>query len=126
MTSTLYVGIDVAKDSFDAASEPAGLKLSLPNNHKGRQELLDAPKNRRIMLITLEATGGYEQALCNRLPSRPTYPAQPNLVDTHSAASIFCSRSQFSYWELEERNRQWPSGMHKSTVNGLVRLPKRI
>src|ERR1035437_9043325 len=28
MTDALYVGLDVAKDSFDVASDPAGLKLS--------------------------------------------------------------------------------------------------
>jgi transposase len=63
MTDALYVGIDVAKDSFDVASDPVGLKLSLPNDAKGRGCLLEALKNRSIVLITLEATGGYERAL---------------------------------------------------------------
>jgi transposase len=63
MTDTLYVGIDVAKGSFDVASEPAGLKLSLPNDPKGRQKLLDTLGARSVALIVLEATGGYEREL---------------------------------------------------------------
>ena len=63
MTSTLYVGIDVAKDSFDVASEPTGLSLSLPNDPAGRHTLLDALQTHPPALIVLEATGGYEREL---------------------------------------------------------------
>jgi transposase len=63
MAEELYVGIDVAKDSFEVASDPAGLKLSLPNDPAGRQQLLDFLQTRAVALITLEATGGYERAL---------------------------------------------------------------
>ena len=63
MSDPLYVGIDVAKDSFDVASVPAGLALSLPNDPAGRQRLLDALKDRPVALIVMEATGGYERPL---------------------------------------------------------------
>jgi transposase len=63
MAEELYVGVDVAKDSFEVASDPAGLKLSLPNDPAGRQQLLDCLQNRAVALITLEATGGYERPL---------------------------------------------------------------
>jgi transposase len=63
MSEPLYVGIDVAKESFDVASIPAGLVLSLPNDPPGRQRLLDALQNRPVALIVLEATGGYERSL---------------------------------------------------------------
>jgi transposase len=63
MSHALYVGIDVAKDSFDVASDPAGLTLSLPNDPPGRQRLLDALQNRPVALIVMEATGGYERSL---------------------------------------------------------------
>jgi transposase len=63
MTDALYVGIDVAKDSFDVASDPAGLKLSLPNDPKGRQKLLDTLQTQAVALIVMEATGGYEREL---------------------------------------------------------------
>jgi transposase len=67
MTDALHVGIDVAKDSFVVASDPAGLKLSLPNDPKGRQKLLDSLQGRAVALIVLEATGGYERDLVAEL-----------------------------------------------------------
>jgi transposase len=67
MTAPLYVGIDVAKDSFDVASEPAGLKLSLPNDPTGRQRLLDRLQAQPVALLVLEATGGYERDLVAEL-----------------------------------------------------------
>lgn len=67
MTDALYVGIDVAKNSFDVASEPAGLKLSLSNDPSGRQKLLNVLGNNTVALIVLEATGGYERALAGEL-----------------------------------------------------------
>lgn len=67
MTDALYVGVDVAKDSFDVASDPAGLKLSLPNDPTGRQKLLDTLQTHRVALIVMEATGGYERRLASDL-----------------------------------------------------------
>jgi transposase len=63
MTESLYVGIDVAKDSFDVASLPAGLHTSLPNDPAGRRQLLDTLRPHPVALIVLEATGGYERDL---------------------------------------------------------------
>jgi transposase len=67
MAETLFLGMDVAKDSFDVASEPAGLKLSLPNDPRGRQKLLDMLQTQQVALIVLEATGGYERRLAAEL-----------------------------------------------------------
>jgi transposase len=67
MTEALYVGIDVAKDSFDVASDPVGPKLSLPNDPKGWQKLLDSLQTHPVALIVLEATGGYERRLAAEL-----------------------------------------------------------
>jgi len=63
MADTLVVGIDVAKDSFQVASNPSGLNLSLLNDPDGRQKLLDTLQAYRITLVVLEATGGYERGL---------------------------------------------------------------
>ncbi len=63
MSHTLYVGIDVAKNSFDVASDPAGLTLSLPNDPPGRQRLLDTLRSHTVALVVMEATGGYERSL---------------------------------------------------------------
>lgn len=67
MAEALYVGVDIAKDSFDVASDPAGLKLSLSNDPKGWQKLLDTLQTHQVALIVLEATGGYERRLAAEL-----------------------------------------------------------
>jgi len=67
MTEPMFVGIDVAKDSFQAASQPVGLNVSWPNNPEGWQELINALSDRPVALIVLEATGGYERALAVEL-----------------------------------------------------------
>jgi transposase len=63
LTHPLYLGIDVAKGSFDVASDPVGLVLSLANDATGRRRLLEALKDQPVALIVLEATGGYERPL---------------------------------------------------------------
>jgi transposase len=63
MSDDLTVGIDVAKESFEVASDPARLSLSLPNDPEGRQDLLKALRTHRVVLVVLEATGGYERNL---------------------------------------------------------------
>lgn len=82
MSDARYLGIDVAKDSFDVASDPAGLTLSLPNNPTGRQHLLDALRNHTVPLIVLEATGGYERDLVADLidAGHPVVVANPRQV----------------------------------------------
>jgi transposase len=70
-SSTLYLGIDVAKDS----SEPDPLRLpklgTLSNCPKGFQRLLKALQSlvtpTQTPQVIVEATGGYEQALVNAL-----------------------------------------------------------
>jgi len=63
MTDVRYVGIDVAKDSLVVASEPAGLKLALPNDPMGWAQLLESLRGQPVALIVLEATGGYERGM---------------------------------------------------------------
>jgi len=61
MSETLFVGVDVAKDSLAVASAPAGLTLSVPNSLEGRRDLIKALKNHSVAIVVLEATGGYER-----------------------------------------------------------------
>ena len=61
MSESLFVGVDVAKDSLAVASAPAGLTLSVPNSPQGRRDLVNALKSHSLALIVLEATGGYER-----------------------------------------------------------------
>ena len=69
MSESIYVGIDVAKDSFDLATSPNILKTSLPNTSQGHQQLCKTLKNHTIALIVLEATGGYERPIVAELLS---------------------------------------------------------
>lgn len=82
MTDTLYLGIDVAKDSFDVASVPPGLKLSLPKNPDGRQRLLETLQTHTVALIVLEATGGFERDMVVQLLNAglPVVVANPRQV----------------------------------------------
>jgi transposase len=63
MSQSLYLGIDVAKESFDVASDPVGMVWSLANDATGRRRLVEALKDHPVALIVLEATGGYERTL---------------------------------------------------------------
>lgn len=67
MSEKIYVGIDVAKETFNVASCPAALKTSLPNTPDGRRQLCQSLKNHHIALIVLEATGGYERPIVAEL-----------------------------------------------------------
>ena len=63
----LYVGIDVAKDTFQVAACPEGLNASLPNTPEGHRKLCQHLKKHPVALIVLEATGGYERPLVAEL-----------------------------------------------------------
>jgi hypothetical protein len=69
MSENIYVGIDVAKDSFYAASCPSIIKAHLPNTPDGHRKLLQLLQKEIIALIVLEATGGYERPLVAELIS---------------------------------------------------------
>lgn len=63
MSEPVYVGIDVAKSSFEVAVSGETQTLNLGNDEAGHAELCQVlgPLNPRLVL--LEATGGYEQDL---------------------------------------------------------------
>ncbi len=63
MSEPVYVGIDIAKNSFEVAVSGETQTLNLGNDEAGHAELcqLLVPLNPRLVL--LEATGGYEQDL---------------------------------------------------------------
>ena len=69
MSENIYVGIDIAKDSFYTASCPSIIKAHLPNTPDGRRKLLQLLQKETIALIVLEATGGYERPLVAELIS---------------------------------------------------------
>jgi transposase len=67
MSEKVYVGIDVAKDTFNVAASPSVLKTCLPNTPDGYRQLCQSLKNNNIALIVLEATGGYERPIAAEL-----------------------------------------------------------
>ena len=67
MSEKIYVGIDVAKETFHVASSPELLKTSLPNTPQGHRQLCRMLKEHAIALVVLEATGGYEKPIAAEL-----------------------------------------------------------
>ncbi len=63
MHDEVFVGVDIAKDSFEAASMPPGLRQALRNDADGRRQFIEALRPYHVALIVMEATGGYERTL---------------------------------------------------------------
>ncbi len=67
MSTPLYIGIDVAKDSFQVASCPAQLEGVYRNAAKGYRKFLATLEGLEVAQIILEATGGYERTIAAEL-----------------------------------------------------------
>lgn len=63
MSELVYVGIDVAKNSFEVAVTGEMQTLNLGNDEAGHAELCQVLLPLAPRLVLLEATGGYEQEL---------------------------------------------------------------
>jgi len=59
----VVVGIDIAKDTFDAALGVGAPVVHLPNTDEGAESLVSSLSSMRVRLVVMEATGGYESAL---------------------------------------------------------------
>jgi transposase len=66
-TSSVEVGIDVAKRTADIAFSDGRLSLSIDNDADGHAALIQRLQDERPRLIVLEATGGYERPLASAL-----------------------------------------------------------
>lgn len=62
-----YIGIDVSKNKLDICIRSTGECFEVKNDKKGFKLLLKALKKHPESLITLEATGNYEQAVVRAL-----------------------------------------------------------
>ena len=60
MPEPIHVGIDVAKDTLEVAFGPTAGTQSFPNDDAGHEALVGTLHARRVELIVMEATGGYE------------------------------------------------------------------
>src|SRR5579862_6021851 len=65
--SNVFVGIDVAKDSFDVAVLPGEQSASFSYDDAGLEQLLQWLRPHGICLIVLEATGGLERRIAGEL-----------------------------------------------------------
>jgi transposase len=63
MSEPVYVGIDVAKNSFEVAVTGETQTLNLVNDEAGHAEVCQLLEPLTPRLVLLEATGGYEQQL---------------------------------------------------------------
>ena len=82
MSESVYVGIDVAKDTFCVAACPDIIKTCLPNTKDGHRRLCQVLKEHSIALVVLEATGGYERPIAAELlnASLPVVVVNPRQV----------------------------------------------
>jgi transposase len=78
----IYVGIDVAKETFNVAACPDVIRASLPNTPQGHRQLCQSLKSHSVALVVLEATGGYERPLAAELlnASLPVVVVNPKQV----------------------------------------------
>jgi transposase len=60
MPAACVLGLDVAKDTLELASEPAGVRGQFSNDSIGIAALLGQCRAQPVTLVVLEATGGYE------------------------------------------------------------------
>ena len=65
--SNVFVGIDVAKQSFDVAVLPSEQAASFSYDTAGLRQLLDWLKPHGVCFIVLEATGGWERRIAGEL-----------------------------------------------------------
>ena len=67
ITFTEFIGIDVAKDSFDVAARHHDLRLKLTYDAAGIDQLIQKLRPLGVCFIVLEATGGYQRRLAAEL-----------------------------------------------------------
>jgi len=63
----ICAGIDIGKASLDVALVPTGEAVHLANSLQGRRELTGWLRRRQVERVGLEASGGYERAVCEAL-----------------------------------------------------------
>jgi transposase len=84
-----FVGIDVSKARLDAALRPSGKCLSVSNDARGIARLVRLLKTAAPACVVLEATGGYELMVLERLMAKgvPVVLANPLRVRHFARAS---------------------------------------
>lgn len=65
--TTLAAGIDTAKDKLDVAVHPTAVSLTVENRACGHKRLAAELRRHGVTRVGIEATGGYERAVVDRL-----------------------------------------------------------
>ena len=89
MNSEQFVGIDVCKSHLDVAVYPSGQQERWDNNDSGIEQLIKFVKSLPVVLIVLEATGGYESVAASMLSAKvlPVVVVNPRLVRNFAKAT---------------------------------------
>ena len=66
-TVSIFVGVDVAKDTLQVYLPYSKQNICLKNSVEGIEELILQLKKKRKLMVVMEATGGYEKLLVNQL-----------------------------------------------------------
>jgi transposase len=87
--SEVFIGIDVARDSLEVASRPAGEQWPVTNDLAGIATLVPRLRSLRPTLIVLEATGGLELSVLAALGSSglPVVAVNPRQVRDFAKAT---------------------------------------
>lgn len=70
MTTEVYAGVDISQERLDVHIKPSGQSFSVPNTHKGLEELAERLPKGPAMMVVMEATGGMEYLAAAFLASR--------------------------------------------------------
>src|SRR5256885_14423235 len=113
MAPTIFVGIDVSKDTLDIAVRPSALRWQLANDDAGIRDLVSRLAELSATLVVLEATGGYEHpaaaalagagagvVIANPRQIRDFAPATGQLAKTHPINA--CIPASFAEWVRPE------------------------
>lgn len=89
MTTRAFVGVDVSKHQLDVAFRPSGERMAVANDHRGVTRLVKLIGRSRPERIVLEASGGFEKLLQERLGEKglPVAVVNPRNVREFARAS---------------------------------------
>src|SRR5438132_10748354 len=87
MAPTIFVGIDVSKDTLDIAVRPSALRWQLANDDAGIRDLVSRLAELSATLVVLEATGGYEHPAAAALAGAGVVIANPRQIRDFARAT---------------------------------------
>jgi transposase len=93
---SMFVGIDVAKQTLAVDVQPAGQGFQVPNHRQGHRDLINRLRALKtpIERIVLEATGGYEKAVLHALLAAQMPAVRVSPQRTHAFACALGQRAK--------------------------------